>query len=308
MNRYQQEVAEMDRRRQAAVRVLSFAGAGCVAVLALWSAGLPPAQWLNAAQSWWAEEKSPQPAGQQPSPSAPAAAEAEIAAVLNVSDRASQGTDSSVSATPLPLYLTATSPGRNKNEGTALIGTSVENPQAYASGALLANGARLAEVHKDRVLLTRGGKSAELYLYQRDPRAHERRSSSQLVTVSAAPLEPLVTKRVNEGLTDYVRPSPVYDDEVLRGYQVYPGARTGVFAQLGLEPGDIITSINDAPLNEPSQSIELLMQLMQGVAVVATVERKNASHRITLDGAIISADQERIREASASAPAGFPST
>lgn len=298
----------MDRRRRVTIRVLSVLGAAIVAILALWSAGLPPTAWLVALEGWWSSRDASPAEVRHTVTTVPMTANDAATAAPKSNDLASQGTDSSLSPTPLPLYLVATTPGRNKNEGTALIGTSVENPQTYGSGALLANGTRLAEVHKDRVLLTRGGKSAELYLYQRDPRADERRSSSQLVTVSAAPLEPLVTKRVNEGLTDYVRPSPVYDDEVLRGYQVYPGVRTGVFAQLGLEPGDIITSINDAPLNEPSQSIELLMQLMQGVAVVATVERKNASRRITLDGAIISADQESTREARASAPAGLPST
>ena len=113
-------------------------------------------------------------------------------------------------------------------------------------------------------------------------------------TVASTPKQDNVAVTVN-----YLRPSPVYDGEMLRGYEVYPGVRTVVFAQLGLQPGDIITSINDAPLNEPSQSIELFMQLMHGTAVVATVERKSTSRRITLDGALISADQERIKEASA---------
>jgi len=300
MNRYQQEVAEMDRRRKMKIRVVSVLGAAMVAVSALWSAGLPPSEWLVAIDRWWSRRDA-SPAEMRPTvASTTQPGNDAITAVPKSNDTAAQGTDSSLSPTPLPLYLVATSPGRNKNEGTAQLGTSVENPQTYAGGALLVNGVRLAEIHKDHVVLTRGGKSAELYLYQRDPRADQRRSTSDLLTVSAAPAAaPLEVHKVNEGLTDYLRPSPVYDGEVLRGYQVYPGVRNGVFAQLGLEPGDVITSINDAPLNEPSQSIELFMQLMRGTAVVATVERKSGSRRITLDGALISADQEKIKEASA---------
>jgi hypothetical protein len=299
MNRYQQEVAEMDRRRKTKIRALSVLGAAIVAISALWSAGLPPGEWLVAFDRWWSNRDGP-PAEMRPSvASVPKPGNDAVTAAPKSNDSASQGTDSSLSPTPLPLYLVATSPGRNKNEGTAQIGTSIENPQTYAGGALLVNGVRLAEIHKDHVVLTRGGKSAELYLYQRDPRVEQRRSTSELLTVSAAPAVPLEVHKVNEGLTDYLRPSPVYDGEVLRGYQVYPGVRTGVFAQLGLEPGDVITSINDAPLNEPSQSIELFMQLMRGTAVVATIERKNTSRRITLDGALISADQERSKEPTA---------
>ncbi len=279
-----------------------------MAVLALWSAGLPPTQWVSAAQGWWAEGESPKVSSQQPVPNAAVPAGIENTPAASDGDTAAQGTDSSVSATPLPLYLVATSPGRNKNEGTARIGTSVDNPQTYTGGALLTNGARLAEVHKDHVVLTRGSVSAELYLYQRDPRAKQRSSDNDLLMVSAEPPPPIVAQKVNDGLTDYVRPSPVYDGEVLRGYQVYPGARAGIFARLGLEPGDVITSINDAPLNEPSQSMELFIQLMRGVAVVATVERKNTSRRVTLDGALISADQESINEAGASTTPSLPAT
>jgi type II secretion system protein C len=308
LNRIEPQVAESVWRRRALVRVLSAIGAAVVATLALWSAGLPPDEWLSAVQQWRGNDDARLSEARGPV-ATPATHDDTTAAPASKSgDTATHGTDSSLSATPLPLYLIATSPGRNKNEGTALIGTSLENPQTYAGGAILVNGARLAEVHKDHVLFTRGNSSAELYLYQRDPRADQRRSASDLLTVSATPAEPLVVEKVGEGLTDYVRPSPVYDGEILRGYQVYPGSHAGVFAQLGLEPGDVVTSINDAPLNEPLQSMELFAQLMRGVAVVARVERKNVSRRVTLDGALISADQERSKEASAEPTPDLPSS
>ncbi|HSH64676.1 MAG TPA: hypothetical protein VLB84_02510 [Bacteroidia bacterium] len=41
MNRYQQEVAEMDRRHRLRVRGVSFTAAAVLAIAALWSAGLP---------------------------------------------------------------------------------------------------------------------------------------------------------------------------------------------------------------------------------------------------------------------------
>jgi hypothetical protein len=307
MNQYQREVAQMDRRSRLTFRLLSVLGTAGVATLALWSAGLPPGKWFEALQQWTSRDGAFPAETRDSVPSARTAAnDDDVVATSTSIDSASHGTDSSISPRPLPLYLMVTTPGRNKNEGTARIGTSVENPQTYASGAILANGARLAEVHKDHVVLTRGGMSAELYLYERDPRAKQRNSDSALLMVSAEPLPPITVEKVNDGLTDYVRPSPVYDGEVLRGYQVYPGVRAGIFARLGLEPGDVITSINDAPLNEPSHSIELLAQLMRGVAVVATVVRKDATRRITLDGALISADQESTKEASASTTPVLP--
>jgi general secretion pathway protein C len=308
MNRYQQQVAETDRRSALAIRGLSALGAAIIAVLALWSAGLPPSAWFVSVQRWWSsQEASPAQTGSVVASAPPSSANGTGTVVPKSSDTAILGTGSSLSPMPLPLYLVATTPGRNRNEGIAQIGTSVRNPQTYGVGSILVNGARLAEIHQDHVLLIRGDQSAELYIYQPDRRA-DQRGASELLTVGAQPQTPLPTGKVNEGLTDYLRPSPFYDGQGLRGYQVYPGARSHVFAGLGLQPGDVITSINDVPLNEPSQAIEMFMQLMHGVAVAATVERRNASHRITLDGALISADKESVEEASVAAKAPLPSS
>ncbi len=143
MNRYQQEVAEMDRRSRLTLRLLSVLGTACVATLALWSAGLPPGKWFEALQQWTSKDEASLAQTRDSVASAPIAANDAVVATSTSIDTASHGTDSSVSPRPLPLYLVVTMPGRNKNEGTARIGTSVENPQTYTSGAILANGARL---------------------------------------------------------------------------------------------------------------------------------------------------------------------
>jgi hypothetical protein len=43
--------------------------------------------------------------------------------------------------------------------------------------------------------------------------------------------------------------------------------------------------------------MEMFRQLTDGIAVTATIERKNKSERITLDGALIFADLDRSRNA-----------
>jgi hypothetical protein len=63
------------------------------------------------------------------------------------------GTASSISPDELTLVLVATSPGRTPRDGTASLGTDPRNPQTYAAGASLVNGAVLAEIHADHVVL-----------------------------------------------------------------------------------------------------------------------------------------------------------
>lgn len=297
MNRYQQDVAEMDRRHRLLVRGASFTAAAALAVAVLWSAGVPLTQWWARAQARWSEKHRPD----EPLAVAPSHV---LAPPVDGPQSIQPGTASSISSQPQPLFLVGTAPGRNKHEGTALIGVNPDNPQTYVGGAVLANGARLAEIHREYVVLARGASTAKLPLYRRNAPSPPRRDALLMVG-GAPPSAP--TPSVQHVLTEYLRPSPVYEGEILRGYEVYPGRKAGVFARFGLQPGDVITAINSLPLSEPHQAMELFAQLTRGSAVTATIERKNEVQSIALDGALIISDQEAARNAAPpSAPAFDP--
>lgn len=304
MNRYQREVAQMDRRHRLIVRSASFAAAAVLSIAALWSAGLPPTQWWVLAVAWWAGTDGPNeqpPAVATPpalaAPSDGSQTSGEVAATIQ------PGTESSIAAEPQPLFLVGTSPGRNKNEGTALIGVNPDNPQTYVGGAMLANGARLVEIHRDHVVLARGAASAKLWLYQRNASSAPVRDA--VLTVGAEESAPAPATTVRDVLTEYLRPSPLYDGDVLRGYEVYPGRKAGVFARLGLQAGDVITAINGLPLSEPRQAMELFAELTRGGVVTATIKRKNKVQSIALSGALILSDQDATQNSAAQTPPPF---
>jgi type II secretion system protein C len=303
MNRFQDEVAEMDRRHGLLRRVTSLSVAAAVMVLALWAAGMPPTQWLEQlaklVQGSAVVDTSDKDATKQGTSNlAPHAVSVQVAA----DPHALAGTDSSISKVPLPLYLLGVVPGRSVTEGTAQIGTSIDNPQTYSAGAMLANGARLTEIHSDYVLLKRGERSARLQLFKRNAPPRPVPGSDDLLNVGGAPA-PEPPKATNyEMLTDYLRPVPLYDGEVLRGYQLYPGVKRGVFTQLGVHPGDVITAIDGMPLIDAEQTIQMLRELTQGAALTVTVERNGRREQATLDGAAILADREKMATSSPSAP------
>ncbi len=204
------------------------------------------------------------------------------------------GNDSSISPVPLPLILTGTMPGRNAREGQVFIGVNKDSPQTYAAGAILANNARIAEIYTDHVVLEREGQRVKLYL-QGTGKPSDAKQLTSLLTVGGTAAPPPAKVTSHEILTDYIRPNPMYDGQVLRGYQVYAGQKSGVFSQMGLQAGDVITAINGVPLNEPHSAIEQLMQLTQGFAVTAVIDRKGQRQSIALDGALITTDQQQAK-------------
>jgi hypothetical protein len=143
---------------------------------------------------------------------------------VDIAPPTSQGNDTSISLVPLQLVLVHVQPGRNVYEGSAQIGVVRESAQAYQAGALLENGARLVEIHADYVLLQKGDRSARLYL---DVGAAGKAADKAMLMVGGAEApSPAAKGTSREILTDYIRPSPVYEEANLVGYQVYPGAHS----------------------------------------------------------------------------------
>src|SRR6266851_6690787 len=122
MNQHQLEVELLDRKRQQRIRVLSFIGSAVLVMVALWSAGVPPAAWFTRMQQWFASSpEKPAPVVQMPKPTASPPLPNAPPTSREVPPQALPGTDSSISPVPLALLLVGTSPGRNAHEGTAMI-------------------------------------------------------------------------------------------------------------------------------------------------------------------------------------------
>lgn len=200
-----------------------------------------------------------------------------------------RGRDTSISEIPLPLLLVSVSPGATIHEGTAQIGVYLDSPQTMQAGALLENGARLAELYRDHVVLEKFGRTTTLYL---DNARQVEPSSSPLLTVGG--LTPVTEVKITsrELLTDYIRPSPVYERDTLIGLRVYPGSRPGPFQQSGLKPGDVITEIDDTPLSDMASAWSQLRALCTGDTMTARVRRDGAEVSVPLEGRFILSAEE----------------
>lgn len=199
------------------------------------------------------------------------------------------------------LVLAGTVALEDPMAGYAIIGENTANAKFYKVSATV-GGARLHSVYPDRVVLDRGGALEVLLLP---------RSTASTATVNARPNISPAPTRVGDNLrrlaesnptaiAEMLRAQPVFSGGTQKGYRVYPGRDRQQFAKLGLQPGDLITSVNGTPLDDPARSNEILNTLNSSSAVTVTVERSGSTKQLTLDPSQISVPEPE----SATSPAG----
>jgi general secretion pathway protein C len=193
--------------------------------------------------------------------------------------------------TQMNLVLSAVFAANDPAKGLAVIGDSPQSAKVYAVGAVVRPGTKLHSVYLDRVVLDRNGQLETLSL----PRPS---TAGLAITRSAAAPRPANNGQFADNLrriaetnptafAEVVRPQPVFANGVQRGYRVYPGRNRQQFAKLGLQPGDLVLSINGTPLDDPQRGMEIFNTIGTSDRVSVTVERNGQSQELTLNTAQI---------------------
>lgn len=193
-------------------------------------------------------------------------------------------------ATQINLVLSAVFAANDPTKGLAVIGESPQAAKVYAVGATVRPGTRLHSVYLDRVILDRNGNLETLSLP---------RPSTAGIAITRSAAAPRAggnqfadnLRRIAEtnptAFAEVVRPQPVFANGVQRGYRVYPGRNRQQFAKLGLQPGDLVLSINGTPLDDPQRGMEIFNTIGTSDRVSVTVERNGQSQELTLNTAQI---------------------
>lgn len=191
--------------------------------------------------------------------------------------------------TQLNLVLSAVFAAEDPAKGLAIIGESAQQTKVYSVGDTIRSGTRLHAVYPDRVILERGGGLETLALPKRNLVAAVARPAPTRSQPNRV-IENL--RRVAEtnpsAFAEIVRPQPVFANGVQRGYRVYPGRNRQQFAKLGLQPGDLILSINGTPLDDPRRGMEIFNTIGTSDSVQLTIERNGQSQEVTVNTAQIS--------------------
>lgn len=173
----------------------------------------------------------------------------------------------------------------NPASGSYAIITTGNNTgiDTYAVGASLPGGAKIRNILPDRVVIAHDGRLETLRLPWADLSGLG--SSSQRAT-SDGP-HPGIPRSVTEqlqshpkSLADYIRVRPYTQGKHFVGFRIYPGKKPKLFRKVGLQPGDIVTSVNGIKLDTPANSAKAMKTLHSAKGPVRLSILRKGHHMI----------------------------
>lgn len=201
--------------------------------------------------------------------------------------------------TTLKLTLRGTFNESRPEGGIAIIADEQGVDRTYRVGDTLPGQAKLEAIHAGQVLLLHGDSRQTLSLRPDQAQTSGTRTAAPPPTASGAALPGAnpptsaprpVTPALAPGgpdmqtwraanlpnmqeLARQVQVMPVLENGRMRGVRLAVGRDSDLLGRVGLEPTDIITSVNGIPLDKPERQAELIRNLQGARQVQVEVER-----------------------------------
>ena len=192
--------------------------------------------------------------------------------------------DGAVPPSSLALVLAGVFAREDPGAGRAIIGETAATGRLYGVGATLPGGARLTEVHPDRVILERGGQREALSLPRSTmPAQPATGGATNGPALAPAASSSLPGASIAEDPARFIRWQAILRDGQVAGVRVYPGEQAALFTRSGLRPGDLVVAVNDSPLTDQATAAQFLRMLAGAPSSVVTVERDGRMENLSID-------------------------
>jgi general secretion pathway protein C len=203
--------------------------------------------------------------------------------------------DSGVPAVPEPSSAPVTTPEAGAPsppvDGTSLTGTILATKSAntrviitdtrgrqrvYARGDETPDGAEVVEIHRDHVVLRRGGRLETLeFSWNTAVRILARSAASETPPQDYNEVLRHAMFTHPELLLQMVGATVVVEGGHFRGYRVMRPEDPTFLDSLGLKPGDILTGVNGVPLDTPDYGTHVLDAMSGTGKLIFTIQRGN---------------------------------
>ena len=150
--------------------------------------------------------------------------------------------------------------------------------------------ATVTEIYSDRIIISVNGDKQTLVLdgLEQDNKRMANIENGQVSSKNRKsessrkelPLDRKALLKDPGKLLDYIRISPVREGNQIKGYRVSPGKDPGLFAEAGLEEGDLAVELNGIDLTDISQAVGLMKEFPTMTEMSLTVDRDGELHEL----------------------------
>ena len=187
----------------------------------------------------------------------------------------------------------------DKEYGYAIISSGGNKIKHYGLGDDVPGGATLHAVYSDRVILERDIRMETLRLPRANAKGFNQKKTAK---TTRAPTSSPQAKPATEStsfetvgqfrqeimknpmrLAEFINAVAVKDGDDFKGYKLTPSKNTDMFYQLGLQPGDLVTKINDFTLDNEQKGIQALQKMATASEVTLVVMREGTEITLSQD-------------------------
>lgn len=188
--------------------------------------------------------------------------------------------------TRLALTLHGVRRGSDPQSGSAIIESREAGQRTLPVGAEIAPDVTLEAIYPDRVIIDRQGVRESLYLREEGRRASLLQPSgaaSEAVGAAPAPAPEPAPGLSQAGWVRGLRLERAEQGGTITGYAVLATSDPALLRAAGLEPGDIITSVNGRRLDRSVNTLEVLEELAESASASFTVLRAGEARTIEVN-------------------------
>ena len=201
--------------------------------------------------------------------------------------------------TQLKLSLSGVLSASDKDSARAIIAGPDGEEKPYAVGDTLPGNAKLKQILVDRVVLQSGGRYETLRLptdagvLSAPDVAVPAVPAPDLGGDDVAPTPPQSLQQYRQQLLnnpahllDLIQVIPVSQNGKFQGFRLGPGRNPQFLRRFGLQPGDMVTSVNGIALDDPGKGAQALQTIATASEINVTVRRGGVEQqvRVSLDG------------------------
>lgn len=194
--------------------------------------------------------------------------------------------------TQLKLVLRGVMASPDVHTATAIVADPSGHEDYYTVGKELPGGAVLKEVHPQYIVLSRGGRLETLRLPTDALQVANGAPPSVVANTASSGVSPEAGELIRryrdefmknpQSLVNLFQGEPYWQNGRMIGYRLRPGRNPGVLEKFGIQPGDVVTTVNGVSLTDPSGRMKLLRDINSATQINLNVIRRGSPISISI--------------------------